>query len=143
MGFVAKVCGVLAMLPVLMGEARAERHFYYGADCALENTSNAEVVAALDGIVLEGRSGAVIARDLVCADRPPAFHALALAFRRSIGNPYVWSNGTSRGLIRATWEFRDRGLRCRDFALDHTVNGHRYLRQGTACLEPDGNWHLH
>ena len=139
---VAKFCGILALLPVLMGEARSERHFYYGADCALENASNA-VADGLDGIVLEGRSGAVIAGDLVCADRPAAFHALALALRRPIGNQYAWSNGKSRGLFRATWEFRDHGARCRDFALDHTVNGRRYLRQGTACLEADGNWYLH
>ena len=139
----AKFCGVLALLPLLMGEARSQRHFYYGADCALENVSDAEVVDALDGIVLEGSLGTVIANDLVCADRPAAFHALALALRKPIGNQYAWSSGASRGLFRTTWEFRDHGVRCRDFALDHTVKGHRHLRQGTACLEADGNWHLH
>lgn len=144
MGVVAKSCGFIVLLAATSG-AQAEPHFYYGPDCALENSLPAHVTGAPAGVVLEGKSGQVIAHDIACADRPEAFRALARAFHAPLGNEYVWSNagGTNRGVIRITWEFRDHGVTCRDFALDHTIDGHRYLRQGTACLEADGNWHLH
>lgn len=118
--------------------------FYYGADCVQENAS-ASSPGGGNGIVLEGRSGAIIARDIVCKDRPAIFRALLKGFGGPVGEVYRWTGSAAdhAGAIRITWEFRDDTVLCRDFALDHTVAGHRYLRQGTACLESDGNWHLH
>ena len=145
MKLIAKFCGILAMLPFLTDAARAERSFFYGASCERENLTAARVPDGLDGIVLEGRSGAEMESDIPCADRPALFLALSRALRGKIGNQHGWSGTqrSSRGLVRIAWDFRDHGVRCRDFALDHTIAGKRHLRQGTACLEPDGYWHLH
>ena len=127
----------------LAGSACAEPRFYYGPDCPQENASAGQVPDSLDGIVLEGSSGQIFSRDIACADRPAAFRAFSQAFRGPVGNVYAWSKDRNRGTFRITWEFQDHGAICRDFAQDHVIRGQRYLRQGTACLEADGNWHLH
>jgi len=109
----------------------------YGSNCP------GAVSSDYSGIVLEGIAGQEIASDIACADRPAAFRAFAAALRGPVGNSYYWSTRKCHGLFRTTWQFNNHGVDCRDFALDHTINGKRHLRQGTACLEADGNWHLH
>jgi len=123
-------------LPLLAAGAIAEP-VNYGRDCPRA------VNGGYSGIVLEGVAGQQIAGDIACADRPAAFRAFAAALRGPVGNSYYWSTHKCQGLFRTTWQFNQHGVQCRDFALDHTINGHRHLRQGTACLEMDGNWHLH
>ena len=130
--------GAGMFVSLLAGPADALNDAY---NCPRADTAS----GGYSGIVLEGVAGQEIAHDIACADRPAAFRAFAAALRGPVGNSYYWSNAPRKchGLFRTTWQFRDHGVQCRDFALDHTIDGHRYLRQGTACLEADGNWHLH
>jgi surface antigen len=139
----AEIVLVVLSLSAPVTDPQVQPRFYYGADCAAENKSAGSPTA--DGIVLEGGSGAVIASGIACADRPALFQALQLGFRGPVGDLYRWQGAAkaNSGSIRSTWEFRNHDVVCRDFALDHMIGGHRYLRQGTACLEADGNWHLH
>ena len=133
-----------ALVMVLPPVAPAiQAHSYYGADCARENTSEASQTHSANGITLEGQSGTIIALDITCQDRPALFRALLKGFQGPVGRIYRWKGAARRGAIRITWEFRNDKVLCRDFAMDHVVAEHRRLRQGTACLEADGNWHLH
>ena len=131
-------------LPLLGGIASAGQSALDNEGCPEKNAPGGHS-GSYSGIVLEGVAGQEIAHDIACADRPAAFRAFAAALRGPVGKSYYWLNATRKchGLFRTTWVFRAHGVQCRDFALDHTINGHRYLRQGTACFEADGNWHLH
>lgn len=130
---------------VFFGHAQSGPRFYFGTECLAENAKGDHPTGMAAGIVLEGKAGKFISANIVCADRPAAFRAFARALQGPKGRQLTWSNKRrgSRGTFRATWEFFNNGERCRDFAQETQTHGRRQVAQGTACLQADGNWHLH
>ena len=64
----------------------------------------------------------------------------ALQFGRP-GAPRKWTgDGGTSGSVSVGPYVRVNNLDCRDFTHTVTENGRDYVRKGTACREPTGNW---
>ncbi|MBV9043514.1 MAG: hypothetical protein JO348_02830 [Alphaproteobacteria bacterium] len=94
--------------------------------------------AVAGGAILGGLAGNAISRDIDCRDRDRAARAYHDSFYGEVGHRYEWE-GTDRGYITTTREYRRHGRLCRDFEQVVYRNGREYSREGTACLR-HGEW---
>lgn len=104
--------------------------------------SHGNGAAIAGGVILGGVVGNSLSRDIDCDDQGYAFASYDEGLNGEVGREYDWNHGGERGTFTATREYQDGGYICRDF---HTVtyrDGNRYERDGSACREDDGNWHM-
>ena len=97
-----------------------------------------------DRVILDGATGSKIAAHLGREDRSVALRTFAQGLSGNIGRRYGWRNTRTGnfGFFRASWEFHDDKLLCRDFTVEIHAEGNTRIDQGTACLQSDGKWHL-
>jgi surface antigen len=100
-----------------------------------------------------GLTGEQISRDIDPLDRESAFREFARGLSGPLGESYDWHGLRDDGRFRATREFREAGLLCRDFTEETshrsvealmpetTSDGGNTIVMGTACREPDG-WYF-
>jgi surface antigen len=137
------------------------RH-YYGEECRDQNATAGTVIgaiaggllgagvshgnggAAIGGVILGGLAGNAIGKNIDCSDRPYAWRAYDDGFYGPIGRRYEWrGRGRSYGYFVPVREYRDRGYVCREFRTTTYRHGRKYVNEGRACRERDGNWHMY
>lgn len=60
-----------------------------------------------------------------------------------IGQPVIWSDGSSSGSVTPLREGRTpAGAYCREFQQQVTIGGRTEDAYGTACQQPDGSWQV-
>ncbi len=104
--------------------------------------SHGNGAAIAGGVILGGVVGNSLSQDIDCDDQRYAFASYDEGLNGEIGHEYDWQHGGERGTFTATRQYQDGGYICREF---HTVtyrNGNRYERDGSACREDDGDWHM-
>ena len=83
---------------------------------------------------------------LLPGDEIAALEAIDVALTQaSDGATYVWSHGNGRlnGTVRMTATFRDADSRiCRSLQMRLVSGTFSRQRDGIACRQPDGTWHL-
>ena len=91
------------------------------------------------GVVL---SGMLLTLGIDCEDQPYAFGIYANGLNGSVGRRLVWRHGRAFGEFTATSEFMRGEMMCRQFR-ERTYSGENgTVRNGTACLAEDGQWHF-
>ncbi len=146
-------------------DRRYERRYYdYGADCRDERDqrgtagaiigaiaggalgagiSQGNAGAAIGGVILGGLAGNAIGRDIDCGDRRYAMRAYDDGFNGRIGQRYSWrGQGNNYGYMVPIRSYRDRGYECREFRTTTYRHGQRLVREGRACRQNDGRWHM-
>lgn len=96
-----------------------------------------------------GLTGEQISRAIDPLDRESAFREFARGLSGPLGESYDWHGLRDDGRFRATREFREAGLLCRDFTAETSRRGAyapkpepvSAIVMGTACREPDG-WYF-
>ena len=104
--------------------------------------SHGNAGAVVGGVLIGGLLGNALTRDVDCDDQRYAFNVYADGFNGDIGRRYDWNHGDARGYFTPTREYRDAGLRCRDFTEVTYRHGQEVRHEGTACYERDGYWRM-
>ena len=134
-----------ASLPVQEdGLAYRQGAFYYGSDCGGNSVMGARSrVKAAPGLILGGATGARIGGDMNCDDRRQAMSVYRDGLEGPLGQAHDWHNGNGggNGSMTAVRQYTRGGFSCRDFQEQTLVGLQLVPRNGTACREPDGNWH--
>jgi surface antigen len=119
--------------------------YFYGNDCGGNSVLSARArrTNAPGGVILNGDAGRQIAQMLNCDDRRSALPSYRDAFQGKLGQAYSWRNpnGGASGDITAVRRYQDGAASCTSFRATATVNQQTTGNQGTACRQPDGNWH--
>jgi|GEM_PF-1248879 len=140
------------------------RHYSWGQDCQQKRNdggttgavigaiaggllgagvSNGNAGAAIGGVIIGGIAGNAIGRDVDCNDRRYAIRAYDDGFNGPIGRSYDWRGNDGYGSFVPVREYRSRGMSCRTFKTTTYRHGQRFVREGRACRERDGNWHTY
>ncbi len=98
--------------------------------------------AVVGGVVLGGLVGNALAGDVDCHDHRYAFNVYAQGLNGPLGERYQWRHGDHYGYFTPTREYSENGYICRDFTAVSYRDGEEHERNGTACREPDGDWHF-
>lgn len=98
--------------------------------------------AVAGGVILGGLAGNALSQDIDCDNQRYAFSAYDEGFNGEVGREYDWRHGDDYGTFRPTREYRDGNYICRDFHATNYRHGQAFDRDGTACREDDGYWHL-
>jgi len=96
--------------------------------------------AVVGGAILGGLLGNAVAQDMPCEDHPYAFRIYADGLNGELGRRYEWRHGDDYGYFVPEREFRREGYVCRSWTETTYARGRTYVRTGTACRMPDGNW---
>ena len=96
----------------------------------------ATIIGAIAGGVLGGSLGRTMSEN----DRFKAAQALETT---PTGQPSVWNNPESgrRYTVTPTRTYQAPDGPCRDYRVNGTIDGRAEEVHGTACRQPDGNWH--
>jgi surface antigen len=119
--------------------------FFYGEDCGGNAiATRAPLKAGPAGVILSGATGTALIRALNCDDRRHALPSYQQAFEGTLGQSYRWRNpnGAVTGDVMATDRFQNAGLACISFVAMTNLGQSLSTTGGTACRQPDGNWHL-
>ena len=98
--------------------------------------------AIAGGVILGGLAGNALSQDIDCDDQHDAFVSLNEDLDGPVGQPYEWHHNDRHGTFTSTREYRDGRYVCRDFHSVSYRNGERHERDGTACRQEDGYWHI-
>jgi len=98
--------------------------------------------AVVGGVVLGGRAGNALSRDIDCDDHRYAYARYNDGFNGPVGQEYRWEHGDRYGTFTPTREYRDGNYVCRDFQTVNYRDGQQHRESGTACREDDGYWHF-
>ena len=98
--------------------------------------------AIAGGVVVGGLLGNTLSRNIDCDDQRYAFASYNEGLNGDLYHEYRWNHGGHYGTFEATREYRENGRLCRDFHVVNYRNGQRFEHDGTACREPDNNWHF-
>ncbi|MGZ5835051.1 MAG: hypothetical protein ACXWLD_00860 [Rhizomicrobium sp.] len=104
--------------------------------------SHGNAGAVVGGVLLGGLLGNALSRDVDCDAQRDAFNVYAEGLNGDLDRRYEWHHGDDYGYFTPTREFRDGGLRCREFTVTTYRHGQPYQHDGTACYERDGYWHF-
>ncbi len=98
--------------------------------------------AIAGGVVVGGLLGNTLSRNIDCDDQRYAYASYNEGLNGDLNREYRWNHGGRYGTFEATREYRENGRICRDFHVVNYRNGQRFEQDGTACREPDNNWHF-
>ena len=107
---------------------------------------NANTAGVLGGAILGGLIGGAIGNRMDEADRREANRATYRALESApSGTTASWENPDTNnsGTVTPTRTYQAQsGEYCREFEQTITVGGETQQAYGTACRQPDGNWHV-
>ncbi len=119
--------------------------YFYGNDCGGNSVpaARAQRTNVPGGVILNGAAGRQIAQVLNCDDRRSALSAYRDAFQGKVGQAYSWRNpnGGASGDVSALSRYQDGDAPCTSFRATAIVGPQTTSSRGTACRQPDGNWH--
>ena len=98
--------------------------------------------AIAGGVVVGGLLGNTLSRNIDCDDQRYAYASYNEGLNGDLYHEYRWNHGGRYGTFEPTREYRENGRICRDFHVVNYRNGQRFDQNGTACREPDNNWHF-
>jgi surface antigen len=98
--------------------------------------------AIAGGVILGGLAGNALSQDIDCDDQHDAYTSLDTDLNDPVGQPEEWHHNNDSGTFTSTRDYRDGPYECRDFHSVSYRNGQRFERDGTACRQEDGYWHL-
>lgn len=104
--------------------------------------SHGNGAATVGGVILGGVVGNRLAQDINCDNQRYAFATYDEGLNGEVGREYRWHHGGERGTFTAIRQYREDGYICRDFRTVTYRGDQRYERDGSACHEDDGNWHM-
>jgi surface antigen len=98
--------------------------------------------AVAGGVIVGGLLGNALSQNIDCDDQRYAYASYNEGLNGDLYHEYRWNHDGRYGTFEATREYRENGRLCRDFHVVNYRNGQRFEHDGTACREPDNNWHF-
>ncbi len=107
---------------------------------------DANTAGVLGGMILGGLIGGAVGDRMDAADRREANRATIAALESKPSNTTtIWQNPDSgnSGTVTPTRTYQAQsGGYCREYEQTVTISGDTQTAYGTACRQPDGNWHI-
>lgn len=106
---------------------------------------DASTAGVIGGIILGGLIGGAVGDRMDAADRREANRATYAALEsKPLGSTTSWQNPDSghSGTVTPTRTYQAQGGEyCREYEQKVTISEQTQTAYGTACRQPDGNWH--
>ena len=107
---------------------------------------DANTAGVLGGMIIGGLIGGAVGDRMDAADRREASRATYAALEsKPSGTATMWQNPDSgnSGTVTPTRTYQAQGSEyCREYEQKVTISRRTQTAYGTACRQPDGNWHV-